>query len=486
MRPRAVRRVATDSPALRPQRTGDGVEPASGHRADDRGHPDGRHKSLLQMDIFAGTRRALKGSSPHRAPAVIPDTSAQDRPLAARRHRPRWPWAVAAATLVAVLLAVGWSAADRSVSADRVRVAEVTRGLFVRDVASEGRVVAAVSPTLHAPVGGTVALLVQAGASVEAGAPLARIDSPELANELAREEATLASLEAEVGRQRIAARQATLLTARTRDEAELAVMTAQRELQRAERGFALGVIPEVDLLAARDAVAGTRIRLGHAQAEADLSGQSTGFDLTTRQQALERQSLLVADLRRRVAELEIKAPVAGVVGTVAVTDRAVVAANAPLVTVVDLSRLEVELEVPEAFADDLGIGMSAGVRIGAATVPGRIRAISPEVVASRVRVRVGFEGGQPEGLRQNQRVNARVLIEERPDTLMLPRGPFVEAQGGRSAWVVADGIATRRPVLLGTASVTHVEVLDGLAEGERVVIAGTDRFEDADRVRLND
>lgn len=430
--------------------------------------------------------RALERATTHRAPTVIADTSAQDRPLAARPRRPRWPWALVATALVLALLALGWSAADRSVSADRVRVGEVTRGLFVRDVAAEGRVVAAISPTLHAPVGGTVSLVAQAGASVEAGDVLVRIDSPELANELAREEATLASLEAEVGRQRIAARQATLLAARTRDEAELAVTTAERELQRAERGSALGVIPEVDLLAARDAVAGARIRLGHARAEADLSGQSTGFDLATRERALERQSLLVADLRRRVAELEIKAPVTGVVGTVAVTDRAVVAANAPLVTVVDLSRLEVELEVPEAFADDLGIGMTAGVRIGTGTVPGVVRAISPEVVASRVRVRVGFEGGQPEGLRQNQRVNARVLIEERPDTLMLPRGPFVEAQGGRSAWVVDDGIATRRPVVLGATSVTHVEVLDGLAEGDRVVIAGTDSFEDAERVRLND
>jgi HlyD family secretion protein len=233
-------------------------------------------------------------------------------------------------------------------------------------------------------------------------------------------------------------------------------------------------------------VASAEIRLGHAEAEAALAGQSTGFDLTTRERALERQGLVVADLRRRVEDLRIKAPVTGIVGTVAVTERAVVVANAPLVTVVDLSRLEVELEVAEAFADDLGLGMSAGVRVGGTDVPGRISAISPEVVANRVRVRVAFEGEQPAGLRQNQRVNARVLIDERPDTLMLQRGPFVEAQGGRIAWVVADGVAVRRAITLGASSVTHVEVLDGLAEGERVVIAGTDTFEDAERVQLND
>ena len=50
----------------------------------------------------------------------------------------------------------------------------------------------------------------------------------------------------------------------------------------------------------------------------------------------------------------------------------------------------------------------------------------------------------------------------------------------------AHGVAVRRPIRLGTASVTHVEVLEGLAVGESVVIAGTDTFDDAERVQLND
>jgi HlyD family secretion protein len=422
---------------------------------------------------------------------MIRDTSAQDRAVTAPASRRRLGLlakvGAGLAVLVALgLLVMGWASSDRSVSAARVRTAEVSAGTFVRDVAVEGRVVAAVSPTLYAPVGGTVTLEAQAGATVKRGTVLARIDSPELTNELAREQSTLASLEAEVGRQRITARQASLLTRRTTDEAELALTTANRDLQRAERGHGLGVVSEVDLLAARDAVRSAEIRLSHARADNGLAQQSTAFDLTTRERALERQALVVSDLQRRVEDLQIRAPVDGIVGTVSVTDRAVVVANAPLVTVVDLSRLEVELEAPETYADDLGIGMSADVRIGSATAPGRISAISPEVVASRVRVRVAFEGSQPEGLRQNQRVNARILIDERADTLMLPRGPFIEAQGGRTAWVVEDGVAVRRPIRLGATSVTHVEVLEGLAVGETVVIAGTDTFADAERVQLND
>jgi HlyD family secretion protein len=69
---------------------------------------------------------------------------------------------------------------------------------------------------------------------------------------------------------------------------------------------------------------------------------------------------------------------------------------------------------------------------------------------------------------------------------MLPRGPFIEAQGGRSAWVVDGDVAVRREIRLGASSVSTVEVLDGLAVGDQVVIAGTDTFEDAERVQLND
>jgi HlyD family secretion protein len=116
---------------------------------------------------------------------------------------------------------------------------------------------------------------------------------------------------------------------------------------------------------------------------------------------------------------------------------------------------------------------------------GKISAISPEVVNSQVLARVRFDGEQPAGLRQNQRVSARVLFEEKPDVLMLARGPFIEAQGGRHVYVMDGDIAVRTPISLGATSVSAVEILDGLKPGDRVVIAGTDNFQDAERVAIN-
>lgn len=422
---------------------------------------------------------------------MIRDTSAQDRSLDATRapasRRPLWlVGAAIAGVLVLGWLLSGWLGSAGAVSAERLRLAEASRGLLVRDASANGRVVAAVSPTLYAPAGGTVTLKILAGDTVEAGQVLAEIDSPELLNELQREQATLAQLEAEVARQRILARKASLLARREADDAEVTRLAATRDLQRAQRGFELGAIPEVEYLRAKDAMASADIRAKHAGSAAALEAQDVALGLKTQEQSLERQRLLTANLERRVDELNVRAPVAGIIGTLSVADRAVVAPNAPLMTVVDLSRLEVELEMPESYAEDLGLGMAADVRIGATGQPGTISAISPEVVNNQVLVRVRFDGEQPAGLRQNQRVTARVLFEEKPDVVKVARGPFVEQLGGRFAYVVEDGIAVRRPIRLGATSVGEVEILEGIEPGERVVISGTDTFEDAERVAIND
>lgn len=422
---------------------------------------------------------------------MIRDTSAQDRamqaPAAARSKRLLW---LGLAGLAIVLLLVAlptlgrWLGAERSVSAERLRIAEVRRGTLVRDVSVQGRIVAAVSPTLYAPVAGTVALKTQAGSEVKAGDLLAQIDSPELDNLLERERATLQELEVEVQRQRIASERQQLVSRRTADEAGVTLSAAQREMQRAEAAWAKNAIAQVEYLRAKDTLRTAEIIAKHAGDDSGLEIRGVRFELQTREHQLERQRLVVADLERRAEELAVRSPVDGIVGTVAVTDRAVIAANTPLLIVVDLSRLEVELQVPENYADDLGIGMQAQIRYSGADFPGLVSSISPEVVEGQVIARVRFDGELPPGLRQNQRVSTRVLMEERPDVLMVQRGPFVDSGGGRFAYVVNDDIAQRRSIEVGATSMTDIEIIGGLEVGERIVISGTDEFAEATSILI--
>ena len=169
----------------------------------------------------------------------IRDTSAQDQTIGAtaatalaNRSRRRRNLLLAtgggALLLATVWLAQGWSAGARSVDASRLRIAEVRRGDLVRDIAADGRVIAANSPTLYAVAGGVVTLKVVAGDKVTQGQPLAEIDSPELRSKLAQEQTTLAGLEAEASR-------ATLDASVTRANAQKALDQAEIERQAAER-----------------------------------------------------------------------------------------------------------------------------------------------------------------------------------------------------------------------------------------------------------
>lgn len=422
---------------------------------------------------------------------MIRDTAAQDRALAPATL-PLWQRpALRRGALIALPLLLGlwglsgWLSAERAVNAERLRFATVERGPLVRDAQVDGRIVAAVSPTLYAVTASTVSLQTRAGASVKQGDVLARLDSPELRADRDRELATLRGLEADVARQRILAQKARLLAQRTADESRLALQTAKRDAERTARACELQAIPRADCLRYGDAVEAADVRARHSEADAGLEVQNVALELKSREEALTRQRAVVADLERRVAELEVRSPVDGIVGSVAVVDRAVVPANAPLMTVVDLSQLEVELEVPESYADDLGLGMRVEVRIGAQTVDGELVSIAPEVLERQVLARVRL-AEQPEGLRQSQRVSARVLIDEKPDVLKVARGPFVELQGGRFAYVMQQGTAVRRPITVGATAVSAIEITAGVAEGERVVISGTDLFADAERVQINE
>jgi HlyD family secretion protein len=194
----------------------------------------------------------------------------------------------------------------------------------------------------------------------------------------------------------------------------------------------------------------------------------------------------VQELRRRADELTLRSPVDGVVGTLAADQKATVAENAPVLTVVDLSAFEIEFQVPESYADDIGLGMQAEVTYGQQVYPAVVSAISPEVKQNQVTGRVRFSGEMPPGLRQNQRVSMRIILESRPGVLKVQRGPFVDASGGRVAYVIADGLARRTPITLGASSIGEVEIASGLQEGDAIIVSGTDTFGDAQLVQLTD
>jgi len=413
-----------------------------------------------------------------------------DRPLAKPQVGKPWRrWLTYAAIAVAVVgglgyVARGWLSGETSVDRSRLRIGRVTRGTLVRDVVADGRVVAANSPTLYAIAAGTVDYRVRPGDRVTAGQLLATIASPDLESRLTQEQATLAGLEASVGRAGLDIEHGKATGQKLIAQAEIDRQSAAREVEINKQMFDRGVIPELELRRSEDALEKAEIGLSHARVEAGLQNKELGFDLGTKKQGLGRQREVVRDLERQVAALEIKSPVDGQVGQLLVAQRATVAVNAGIVTVVDLGAYELEIRIPDSFARDVAMGMSAEIRSGTTTYPGRVRSVSPEVVDGTVATRLEFVDRRPDGLRQNQRLGARILIEEKPNVLEIERGPWVESGGGHVAYFVDDDLAVRRAVEIGAIGVDKVELVSGAREGDEIVISGTERFAEAPRARI--
>ena len=412
---------------------------------------------------------------------MIRDTSSQDTAIVRPKGRRRL---AVVAVVVAAIALTAWSlpqarrlwGTGSSVSLERLGLDAVSRGPFVRDIEAEGRVVAAFSPTLFAPQAGTVTLQVHAGDSVRKGQVLATITSPELTARLAQELATADTLQTDTLRAQVEAGEQRAALQGARENAAIDVKAAETDLARQQKAYDAGAAAGMQVDHARDALEKARIALSHAEAGLHSRDDSLKFEVKSKEQAHARQVLTVEDLKRQVGELAVRSPVDGQVGQLFVAERATVAKDAQLLTVIDLTQLEVQMQVAESFARDLAVGMPGEISGNGQTWKARVSGISPEVVANQVAARLRFDGAMPGQLRQNQRLSVRVLLDQRPDVLSVRAGSFIDESGGQYAYVVRDGVAVKTPVRLGARSVDRVEILSGLKVGDRVVVSGADNF----------
>jgi len=416
-------------------------------------------------------------------------TESQDRTVTASRSKRTFlrRYGVMAGIAAALLFLVVWSArawlsSEKVIPRERIRTAVAERGPFVRDVAATGMVVAAVSPTLFAEAPGTIIYKVRAGDSVRAGDVLGTVDSAALTNEYEQERATLAGTEATLNRQTIEVRRQILKSSQDTDLAKVQITAAEREFKRAEDAWGIHVIPQRDFERARDDLETARLNYAHAMETGGLEKDSLQLELRSLSSQRDAQALKVARLRERVDALTLKSPVAGMVATLSQQERAQVAQNAPLVTVVDLTALEIEFQVSESYANEIRSGMNAGIALDGRMFQGTVAGISPDVRNSQVTGRVRFTA-QPKGLRQNQRASVRIVLDERNDVLKVARSPFNDSDS-KFAYVVRDDAAVRTPVEFGAAAIGEIEIRNGLNVGDIVVLSDMREYKDAPSVLI--
>jgi len=420
---------------------------------------------------------------------MIQDTSSQDVILAKSQTGPTK--LIGAATIVLVLgyivysLISSWASTDQSVDRSRLRIGVVEKGLFVRDISLQGNIVAANSPKLYSPSVGTVTLLFNPGEIVKQGDIVVKVASPTLINQLQQEKAKLISLDIEYERQKIATKQAKIKSEQQIKLEAVILNAAKREKRRAEKSIKIQAVSQLDYEKALDDLKRSQLKHDFAIKVAELENENLVFELQARQSELNQHRLLVENTERLVSELTIKAPVSGIVGSWSVEQKSAVSVNQALLTIVDLSAFQVEIDIPESYADELGIGMLVKVKYNQQDYDAEIITISPEVTNNVVKGRVAFIQSPPPGIKQNQRVTSRVILEQKNNVLYLPRGSFIQHHSGLKVFVIEENRATLTDVKLGSRSISKVEIISGLMEGQSVIISNTDFVNDAKKLNLN-
>lgn len=422
---------------------------------------------------------------------MIQGTEQQDniiqRPAksALRRYLPAVAFAAIGLALTLVLFQSVGQSASLVLPRNQMQFATVERGDLVRDIAVQGRIVAANAPTLYSQETGQVQLFKQPGEAVTLGDLLASITSPALQNDLQQQQAVLAGMQSEAERSVLAAREQQLDIEQVMNNAQVNLLAARRELQRANQSIEMGVIRALDFDIAKDNLTKAELEFDHAKRKVELAKDKLAFEHSSRAQDIHRQQLVVDELQRKVAALNITAPVTGQLGNWLTEQQSHVLPGQALLTVIDLSQYEAELAVPESYARDLAAGQQVEVTIGNQQLSGTISTIAAEVRNNQVTARVRFAEADSAQLRQSQRLTARVILEHKTNVLKIARGDFVSSGGGRQAYQLLDNQALRKNVELGALSVQWVEILSGATEGEQWVISNLSDFKDQQRVNLN-
>ena len=245
-----------------------------------------------------------------------------------------------------------------------------------------------------------------------------------------------------------------------------------------------------------------RARLNVAQSEAQMRKLENNFN---RARELAAQQLISAgeydqmryDLENvralyNLARLELSyttvtAPISGVIASRSIKTGNFVQINTPIMRIVDNSRLEATLNVPERELATLRPGQPVQMQVDALpgqTFQGRVDRVAPVVDAGSGTFRVicAFEGGAP--LQPGMFGRFRIEYDQRADVLTIPRLALLDDEGEPAVYLVRDGVAVRTPVQLGHVDAGFVEIRDGLAAGDQVVVAGKGALRDGTAVQV--
>jgi HlyD family secretion protein len=413
------------------------------------------------------------------------------RPDMARKRRiKRITYGVIAAVVVlGVTVALSrLEPAPPSVDRSVVLLDTVQRGELLRQVRGLGTLVPEDIRWVAAVTQGRVERIVlRPGASVTPDAVILELSNPELERQVVDAEWQLKAAEASYQNLRVQL-ESQLLNQRA------AAATVQADYHQAK------LQAEVDEQLARDGLTSelnlrrSKLRAEELETRWDLEQQRLAIaaeaveaQLAVQSAAVAQQRALYAQRRRERDMLRVRAGIHGVLQQVPVEVGQQVAPGTNLARVADPTQLKAEVRIAETQAKDIAIGQVAVVDTRNGVVPGRVIRIDPAVREGTVLVDIALEGALPPGARPDLSVDGTIEIERLPDVLYVGRPVHGQPNSTVGLFKLLPGSrdAVRVRVELGRSSVNRIEIVNGLEQGDQVVLSDMSQWDAHDRIRLN-
>jgi HlyD family secretion protein len=375
-----------------------------------------------------------------------------------------------------------------AVDANSVVIETVKHGPMVRQVRGLGTLVpleVLFIPALNA--GRVERIFIRPGTPVKADTVILQLSNPELLNEAVTAEFNLKAAEAGYTDLRVQLQSQGFdkqaAAAQVNSDFRQAKLKADRDKKLSDAGL----IPDVDLklsttqaeeLAERDAIEQKRLKIIDESVQAQLDAKKVNIN----------QLRALFELKKHeVDQLNVRAGVAGVLVDLPVEVGQQIAAGAVLAKVTQPNRLKAQLKITETEAKDIITGQQASIDTHNGVIAGKVIRIDPAAVNGTVTVDVGLTEELPPGARPDLSVDGTVELERLNDVVYVGRPTNGQPNSTSTLFkVTPDGkYASRVTVKFGKASVSTIEVVDGLKIGDRVIISDQTTWGDHDRIRLN-
>ncbi|WP_370176215.1 efflux RND transporter periplasmic adaptor subunit [Leeuwenhoekiella palythoae] len=399
---------------------------------------------------------------------------------------------VGAITIVALILFVILSTtgnAKLNVQKERISIATATQGVFQENIPVNGVVMPITTIYLDALEGGRVEeKFVEDGAIMKKGEPILRLSNTDLELSLVNQETQVYNLLTQMQISQNAARQNTINKLNQYTDVENSLIEAKRLYELNKKLFDKDAIARQDLIKSENDYNYQKERMQLAKQILEQDSLAVKQEKNQVTSSYQRTQNALELMRRKVADLVVKAPVDGQLTSLDAEIGQSKNKGERLGQIDVLSGYKVRVDIDEHYISRIYTGQTGSFDFDGKNYNLVIKKVYTQVTNGRFQVDMEFESEVPEGIRRGQTLQIRVALSQEKQALLIPKGGFFQETGGNWIFKVSEDGASayKADISLGSQNTEYYEVLSGLEPGDRVITSSYDNYEEVQELVLQD